>query len=88
MHRTSPPAVDQIDGFLAPVFRHQVVNHRLVDKRAKPLLTAGAGKVAGGALLCHALSRLIGGHKILFVGENSFMRSAHCLPISRSSALR
>jgi hypothetical protein len=65
-----------------------VVNHRFVDKHAKPLFTAGAGEVAGGALLCHALSRLIGGHKILFVGENSLRRSAHCLPTSRSNASR
>jgi hypothetical protein len=65
-----------------------VVNHRGVDKRLESLLTAGACEVAGGALFWHALSRLIGGNKILFVGENSFTRSAHCLPISRSSALR
>ena len=49
MGGTSPPAVKQVHGIPAPFFRHQVVNHRLVDKRLEPLLTAGACEVAGGA---------------------------------------
>ena len=53
MRRSRPPAVEQIHGFIAPFFRHVVVNHRFVDKHAKPLLTAGACEVAGGAWLRH-----------------------------------
>jgi hypothetical protein len=59
MRRSRPPAVEQVHGFLAPVFRHVVVIHRGVDKRLKPLLTAGACEVAGGAWLYHVLSTLI-----------------------------
>jgi hypothetical protein len=76
MGRSRPPAVDQIDGVLAPFFRHVAVIHRGVDKRLKPLLTAGAGEVVGGALFCHTLSTLFGGHKILFFGECSSIHAA------------
>jgi len=79
MRRSRPPAVEQVYGFIAPFFRHQVVNHRGVDKRLEPLLTAGAGEVAGGALFYHVLSTLIWGGRFT-VCRRKFLYAFGALP--------
>ena len=55
-----------------------MVIHRGVDKRLEPLLTAGAGEVAGGALLWHGYGHLLGGY--FTVRRREFLYAFGALP--------